>query len=641
MSLSPLDHSVQLFGISPQAAPQSPFAARHDGKAFREVVAGDDNLTNTPSVVAHRDPSGTSGQGIEQRLSGAEGVDSEAIGLPPAGNSLPVGQSGELAQALLPQATLSSYLTGTLAGGLAGLGGHRALPPGEAPVNMALTVHPLDLQSISGDLHMARTGIDSGLSDPSLANRSSDGRMLGSTLPQYPSQVSDATQNPAQQTARGIDQGAVAADLLNRVRLSNAEPLQNAAGRDLPPIGELLRIPSHQLPGRDPSGVAEGGRRALPTLEQVQIGSTGSVKAPVTSSAGSSSLATSSVVAGVSAALVSASAATVSSQGSSASGLSQPAPGSSPLAQTSELAAGASEKSVQMSIPYSASRPLTSAQQTGGSPGDASAVATARVRTVTAELSAQEVSPRSVGVLEGGKGVADEGIREAGRKMVAAGQHPERSLSTEQRIEANAAMQLNRRVPDLALPGRANVSASEGVAPTPTVQTSQVAAGLHSPLTAQISQTPEPMVAHNAALRTATGSSMTGEQVLQLESQVMKTLAGNMQAQNGRLTLQLTPQHLGDLEIQFSRETGELNIAIAARESQTRDLFESLIPRIRQSIQDMGVTVGQLTVGDQRADQRQAGTERRGDPTPSVTAPQEEPDLRVTSDPTDGLHITV
>jgi flagellar hook-length control protein FliK len=92
-----------------------------------------------------------------------------------------------------------------------------------------------------------------------------------------------------------------------------------------------------------------------------------------------------------------------------------------------------------------------------------------------------------------------------------------------------------------------------------------------------------------------------------VQDQIMRVMSRQALTQ-GRLTLQLNPHELGSLDIEFSTEKGEVQVAIIARETSTRDLLEASVARLRQSLQDVGVNVGQLDIrqGDRHSNEQSA-----------------------------------
>jgi len=92
-----------------------------------------------------------------------------------------------------------------------------------------------------------------------------------------------------------------------------------------------------------------------------------------------------------------------------------------------------------------------------------------------------------------------------------------------------------------------------------------------------------------------------------VQDQILRVMSRQALTQ-GRLTLQLNPHELGSLDIEFSTEKGEVQVAIVARETSTRDLLEASVARLRQSLQEGGVNVGQLDIrqGDRQSDEQGA-----------------------------------
>lgn len=97
------------------------------------------------------------------------------------------------------------------------------------------------------------------------------------------------------------------------------------------------------------------------------------------------------------------------------------------------------------------------------------------------------------------------------------------------------------------------------------------------------------------------------------------------------LRLQLKPANLGDLDLRLSVEHGVLTAKFVAHSHEVKALIESALPDLRQSLQEQGVAVEQLTVsvgdpgerrsenGGQGAGSRvRAGVSRKG---PAVEAP--------------------
>ena len=86
---------------------------------------------------------------------------------------------------------------------------------------------------------------------------------------------------------------------------------------------------------------------------------------------------------------------------------------------------------------------------------------------------------------------------------------------------------------------------------------------------------------------------------------------------NGRFTLQLNPRELGAVDIEFSTERGELQLAVVVRETATRELVENNLARLRQNLQEAGVNLGELDVRQEQQQRRQSNT---AEPSSQVTS---------------------
>ncbi len=86
-----------------------------------------------------------------------------------------------------------------------------------------------------------------------------------------------------------------------------------------------------------------------------------------------------------------------------------------------------------------------------------------------------------------------------------------------------------------------------------------------------------------------------------LQDQIMRVITRQAVLQ-GKLQVQLNPRELGMVDIEFTHERGgEVQVAIVAREAATRDLLDAALPRLRQSLQEAGVALGQLNVQQEDA----------------------------------------
>ena len=80
-----------------------------------------------------------------------------------------------------------------------------------------------------------------------------------------------------------------------------------------------------------------------------------------------------------------------------------------------------------------------------------------------------------------------------------------------------------------------------------------------------------------------------------------------------RLTLQLYPEDLGQIEVQLRAANDQLSLAFTAREGATRELLETHSARLRQMFDDQGLNLSDLDVGGggERDSTGQHGTDER------------------------------
>lgn len=155
--------------------------------------------------------------------------------------------------------------------------------------------------------------------------------------------------------------------------------------------------------------------------------------------------------------------------------------------------------------------------------------------------------------------------------------------------------------------------------PVPTMEASAPAEAKLSPdwLERVVNAPSKPEHMHTGTARHAVSdlnmTSQTSAQRGQADAvydQVMRAVT-RQALQQGKLNLQLTPRELGSVDIEFSTERGELQVAIVAREQATRDLLDQALPRLRQSLQDAGINLGEVEVRQEQNRQQHAGAERR------------------------------
>ncbi len=155
-----------------------------------------------------------------------------------------------------------------------------------------------------------------------------------------------------------------------------------------------------------------------------------------------------------------------------------------------------------------------------------------------------------------------------------------------------------------------------------------------------VSAVPAPVEAGTLNASQADSTNHTVRQALgeQVQAQVRQALANQVQAMvnGGRLTVHLNPQQLGSIDLAFSEEQGELQLAIVAREGATRELLESTLPRLRQSLQEMGIVLKDIDLqpaGDEGAEHSQAESQRQPAPGQDVTGDDDidQPENEMTS----------
>jgi len=75
--------------------------------------------------------------------------------------------------------------------------------------------------------------------------------------------------------------------------------------------------------------------------------------------------------------------------------------------------------------------------------------------------------------------------------------------------------------------------------------------------------------------------------------------------------IRLTPAELGPLRVQISIDDGATNVAFQAHHAITRDALEQALPRLRELLEENGMTLGDASVGEQ--DVNEHGGEARDD----------------------------
>lgn len=152
-------------------------------------------------------------------------------------------------------------------------------------------------------------------------------------------------------------------------------------------------------------------------------------------------------------------------------------------------------------------------------------------------------------------------------------------------------------------------SAASASAGQSQIMTSALAGGVSVVLPPAISPSAllasSPAVAPDEALAgtlQAAVSRQSAEAADAMQSQVQKFIALRSSTP-GHVSLQLHPRELGRLDMDFRQEGGELQVQITARETQTREMLESVLPRLKASLLELGIQVGKFDIegGDQQA----------------------------------------
>ena len=127
-----------------------------------------------------------------------------------------------------------------------------------------------------------------------------------------------------------------------------------------------------------------------------------------------------------------------------------------------------------------------------------------------------------------------------------------------------------------------------------------------------------------------------------VHEQVMRVIADRRVGQNN-LSVQLSPAHLGKMEINFLRDgDGEVNITIVTREPGTREFIDQFVPRVRQLLQESGVSLGQLDVRDEKQNDKDKPAHGQADRQMGAQNElQEAPEIGRRPTPESGFYTTV
>ena len=102
------------------------------------------------------------------------------------------------------------------------------------------------------------------------------------------------------------------------------------------------------------------------------------------------------------------------------------------------------------------------------------------------------------------------------------------------------------------------------------------------------------------------------QQVSRMHANALRLQAGGATDFIQRLTLNLTPADLGQVEVNL-RAADQVSITFTARDAATRDLLDAGIGRLRQMFEEQGISLGDVDVGGHTGD-RAASDERDAAP---------------------------
>ncbi len=77
--------------------------------------------------------------------------------------------------------------------------------------------------------------------------------------------------------------------------------------------------------------------------------------------------------------------------------------------------------------------------------------------------------------------------------------------------------------------------------------------------------------------------------------------------------IRINPPHLGPIEVRVSMAQDQVNVAFTAQHTVAREALDAAIPRLRDMLQDQGLTLAQADVGQQSFADQQPGTGQQGD----------------------------
>jgi flagellar hook-length control protein FliK len=85
--------------------------------------------------------------------------------------------------------------------------------------------------------------------------------------------------------------------------------------------------------------------------------------------------------------------------------------------------------------------------------------------------------------------------------------------------------------------------------------------------------------------------------------QVVRALRPLMQSPDGtyRVSLALSPEHLGDVEVHLELTDGQMHVRLVAEHAEAREALRVALPELRQELATQGIQAGDLDVDDSPA----------------------------------------
>ena len=250
------------------------------------------------------------------------------------------------------------------------------------------------------------------------------------------------------------------------------------------------------------------------------------------------------------------------------------------------------------------------ALRTGSVPGTASLARSANAASLRRQLSANQTPPTTIAAA-GSVTSAPESLASLA-DLIPFGESMRASPQIQAAL-ANLARTSNGRtaITDALPSGDIRQTTSIGLTPlTPT----EIAESVRLPLQGQAS----------VAISQPIGSAGWGEQFSQKVGWVIR--AGLPSA-----TISLNPDHLGPIEMTVDVEDGLARVQFGALHATTREAIEQSLPRLREALEQQGVTLQEADVGgfsrDQRAMERHQDDAEHQIPTATDGVPAEETDV--------------